>query len=156
MHYRVTTPDQAQAALEYFNGFHDGFIKRLTLVSHDYFETRGTQVCSGRLDLEITFAHYNYRDGEPPADQLIEARFSHLRDIQATLPGDEIGWALQNVHIEPATRRTLQGEEQCLQARFVQNRLEEGVRWVHAEALSFSFSEAEFRETRAELKSGAG
>jgi hypothetical protein len=50
----VATPEEAEAVLEYFNGFHDGFIKQLTLTSHDYFEARGTQVCSGRLDLELS------------------------------------------------------------------------------------------------------
>jgi hypothetical protein len=71
MYRVVASPGEAEAVLDYFNGFHDGFIKRLTLVSHDYFEARGTQVCSGRLDLELLIAHYNYRDGEPPADQVV-------------------------------------------------------------------------------------
>jgi hypothetical protein len=70
----LKTPEEAAAILEYFNGFHDGFIKQLILSSYDYFERRGVQACSGRLDLEVVIAHYNYRDGEPPADQL--ERFS--------------------------------------------------------------------------------
>src|ERR671917_581753 len=67
----LTTPEEVEAILEYFNGFHDGFIKKLTLSSHDYFERRGVQACSGRLDLDLVIAHYNYRSGEPPANQLV-------------------------------------------------------------------------------------
>ncbi len=37
----VASPEEAAAVLHYFNGFHDGYIKRLTLVSHDYFEAPG-------------------------------------------------------------------------------------------------------------------
>ena len=32
----VASPEEAEAVLDYFNGFHNGFIKRLTLISHDY------------------------------------------------------------------------------------------------------------------------
>ena len=49
----IVATAEAEALLEYFNGFHDGFIKQLTLISHDYFEARGIQVCSGRLDLDL-------------------------------------------------------------------------------------------------------
>jgi hypothetical protein len=62
----LKTAEEAAAILEYFNGFHDGFIKRLTLNSFDYFESRGVQACSGRLDLELVIAHYNYRNGNLP------------------------------------------------------------------------------------------
>ena len=144
----VATPEDAEAVLEYFNGFHDGFIKQLNLLSHDYFEARGTQVCSGRLDLDLTIAHYNYRTGEPPADQLIHARFAHVRHLHADMPGNPAEWSLVNVYFERGTRPTTWTEEPCFYARFVQNRLDED-RWVHYPALRFSFREAEFRELPA-------
>ena len=84
----VASPEEAEAVLDYFNGFHDGFIKRLTLISHDYFEARGVQVCSGHLDLEVEIAHYNYRDGEPPATQVVQARFTHVRHLHTDMPGN--------------------------------------------------------------------
>src|SRR5215212_9758372 len=84
----LASPEEAEAVLDYFNGFHDGFIKRLTLISHDYFEARGVQVCSGLLDLELEIAHYNYRDGEPPADQLVQASFTHVRHLHTDMPGN--------------------------------------------------------------------
>jgi hypothetical protein len=141
----LRTPEEAAAILEYFNGFHDGFIKRLTLISHDYFEARGVQVCSGRLDLELEIAHYNYRDGEPPADQIVQARFTHVRHLHTDMPGNAAEWSLINVYFEPGTRQTVVTEEPCFHARFLQNQLDQE-RWVHYQALRFSFREAAFRE----------
>jgi hypothetical protein len=141
----VATPKQAEAVLQYFNGFHDGFIKRLTLISHDYFEDRGVQVCSGRLDLELEIAHYNYRNREPPADQVVHARFTHLRHLHAEMPGNAAEWSLANVHLEQGTRPATVTDEPCLHARFPQNRLDRD-EWVLHEALGFSFREARLRE----------
>jgi hypothetical protein len=147
--YRVVaTPEDAEAVLEYFNGFHDGFIKQLTLLSHDYFEDRGAQVCSGRLDLELTIAHYNYRNGEPPADQLVHARFAHVRHLQADVPGNAAEWSIVNVYFERGTHKAAWTEGRRFYARFLQSRLDKD-RWVHYPALRFSFQEAEFRELPA-------
>jgi hypothetical protein len=144
----VANPEEAAAVQDYFNGFHDGFIKRLTLVSHDYFEAWGTQVCSGRLDLELVIAHYNYRDGEPPPDQIIHARFTHVLHLHADMPGNAAEWSLLNVHFERETRRAAGTEEPCFHAWFLQNRLDQD-RWVPYQSLRFSFREAGFREEPA-------
>lgn len=141
----LKTAEEAAAILEYFNGFHDGFIKQLTLNSFDYFESRGVQACSGRLDLELVIAHYNYRNGEPPANQVVHARFTHVRDLQAGMPGRAAEWTIMNVHIEAGVRHSDLAEEPCFYARLLHNRLDEG-RWVHHQALGFSFREAEFYE----------
>lgn len=42
-------------------GFHDGFMKRIAIVSHDDIDEEYAQSCTGRFDVEIDFAHYNYR-----------------------------------------------------------------------------------------------
>jgi hypothetical protein len=144
----LTTPEEVEAILEYFNGFHDGFIKKLTLSSHDYFERRGVQACSGRLDLDLVIAHYNYRSGEPPANQLVHARFTHVRHLHADMPGGAAEWSIVNVYFERGVRPTVRAEEPCFYARLLKNRLYQG-RWVHHKALSFSFREAEFYESQA-------
>jgi hypothetical protein len=141
----LKTSEEAAAILEYFNGFHDGFIKQLTLSSYDYFERRGVQACSGRLDLEVVIAHYNYRDGEPPADQLVHASFTHVRNLQVNMPGKAAEWTIMNVHFERGVRPSDLAEEPCFYARLLQTHLDEG-RWVHYQALGFSFQEAEFYE----------
>jgi len=74
MPYLIISLDEAKTVLDYFNGFHDGFIKQLTVISHDKFESRGVQASGERLTLEITFAHYNYQQDTKPADQRIRAR----------------------------------------------------------------------------------
>jgi hypothetical protein len=141
----VATAEEARAVLEYFNGFHDGFIKRLTLISYDYFEARGVQACSGRLDLELAIAHYNYREGEPQADQVVQARFAHVRHLHADMPGNAAEWSLINVHFDRGTRLRERVEEPCFYARFLQSRLDSD-RWVLYQPLDFSFREAEFSE----------
>jgi len=141
----LRTPEEATAIVEYFNGFHDGFIKQLTLSSYDYFERRGVQACSGRLDLEMVIAHYNYREGEPPADQLVHASFRHVRNLQVDMPGKVADWTIMNVHFERGVRPSDLAEEPCFYARLLQNRLDDG-RWVHYQALGFSFQEAQFYE----------
>jgi hypothetical protein len=148
MNRYVETPEDAEAVLAYFNGFHDGFVKRLALVSHDFFEARGVQACSGRLDLELEIAHHNYRDGEPPANQVVHARFTHVRRLRADVPGNAAEWTLANVHFERGVRPTDRAEEPCFHARFLQTRLDGG-EWVLYEALRFSFRGAEFREPPA-------
>ena len=142
----LRTPEEATAILAYFNGFHDGFIRQLTLNSYDYFERRGVQACSGRLDLELVIAHYNYREGEPSADQLVLAHFTHVRDLRAHMPGKAAEWTITNAHFEHGVRPSDLTEEPCFHARFLQNRLDED-QWVHHQALGFSFREAEFQET---------
>jgi hypothetical protein len=67
---QITSPISAEEVLNCFNGFHDGFIRELLLVSHDWFEDRGVQRLTGDFDLTILFAHYNYGQGEPPPGHL--------------------------------------------------------------------------------------
>src|SRR5918993_2014216 len=144
----LRSPEVAAATLKYFNGFHDGFIKQLTLNSYDYFESRGVQACSGRLDLELVIAHYNYRNGKPPANQVVHARFTHVCHLHADMPGGAAEWSIVNVYFERGVRPKVRAEEPCFYARLLQNRLYQG-QWVHHQALGFSFREAEFYESRA-------
>ena len=71
----LNTIEEAVSILDYFNGFHDGFIKRLTVKSPDEFKDWGHQLCMGGLSLEIIFAHYNYAAGERPHTQLVKTEY---------------------------------------------------------------------------------
>ncbi len=148
MRHEVVTPEQAAAVVGYFNGFHDGFIRRLTLLSHDTFEDRDTHVTTGPLDLEIVFAHSNYREGSPPFDQTVKARFTSVRDLRMSFTGEPTDWPISSFHLE-ANVSTIPGDAARLRARMTQPRLVDNARWEHDEALSFSFASAEFSETRA-------
>jgi hypothetical protein len=145
MRYLLETAVEAEAALRYFNHFHDGFIRNLILRSHDRFEARGVHVMSGQLDLEILFAHYNYRDGEPPADQLVAASFLEVRDVIADFPLWHGEWAILDLRIEGGRRRAGSGEEPCLSARLLHHRLVDG-QWATGEGLRFTFQRAELEE----------
>ncbi len=145
MHYIVASAEQAVVALEYFNGFHDGFIRRFSLISHDIFEDRHTHVTTGLLDLEILFAHSNYRAGRPPFDQLVEARFSQVRGLYMNFTGQPTDWPIINVNIEiEALPKST--DPPRLRARLIQPRLIDNSRWEHIEALTFSFQSGEFYE----------
>jgi hypothetical protein len=141
----VASAEQAGAVAEYFNGFHDGFIRRLALVSHDTFESRDVHETTGLLDLEILFAHSNYGDGRPPFDQLVAARFTRVRDLRIAFTGRPTDWPIMSLHLEtdPAADP---GDGPRLRARLIQPRLVENARWEHAEAMTLSFQAAEFRE----------
>ena len=141
----VRDPAGAAAALQYFNAFHDGFIRELTLRSHDRFEARGVHVMSGLLDLDLRLAHYNYREGEPPADQMVRASFRRVRDLVADIPHWHGEWAIDRIEIEAAVRRGRGAEEPCLVGRVVHHRLVEGA-WTTHEGIRFTFTEAELEE----------
>lgn len=141
--FDVTTPDDAARVVEFFNAFHDGFIRRFTLVSHDRHESRDVHVTTGRLDLELVFAHYNYDAGRPGPDQLIEARFTGIRDLAVAFTGQPADWPILSLQLEPAPASAADG---AMLARLIQPRLVEGRRWERAEALSFRFGSATFRE----------
>jgi hypothetical protein len=140
--------EQAAEALEYFNGFHDGFIRRFSLISHDTFEDRDTHVTTGLLDLEILFAHSNYRSGLPPFDQLVQARFFQVRGLLLNFTGQPADWPITNVRVgleAPTTTAT----PPRLRARLIQPRLIDNSQWQHVEALTFSFHSGELFETTA-------
>ena len=136
--FRLASAADAGAALDYFNAFHDGFIRELSLRSHDRFEARGAQEISGRLDLEIVFAHYNYREGEPPADQLIRARFTRVSTVVADFRLTQGAWFIDRLEIAA-------GEDGGLVARLFQQRLTDGA-WAPGEELRFAFATGELEE----------
>jgi hypothetical protein len=61
------------------------------------------------------------------------------------MPGKAAEWTIMNVHFEYGVRRSDLAEEPCFHARLLQDRLDDD-RWVHHQALGFSFREAEFHE----------
>lgn len=144
---RVTTIQEAIESLDFFNYFHDGFIKRLTVLSQDEFIDRGEQRCSGELQLEITFAHYNYQRDERPHSQTVEARFESVKDLSITFSGNSHEWAINSLTIGETIRASeFGGEESCLKAALTQSRLKDGREWVLHEDLSFTFRSCTFNE----------
>jgi hypothetical protein len=147
MTHLVTSLDEANRALDYFNSFHDGFIKQLTVISHDEFEARGVQASSERLTLEIIFAHYNYQQDTRPADQRIRARFFEVMNLAIDFSGLSYEWSINHISFSE-TERTLETGQTaaCLGASLVQSRLNSRREWELHEDIRFTFSRAEFEE----------
>ena len=143
----LKTHEDAESILDYFNGFHDGFIKQLTLKSQDEFKDRGHQLCTGDLRLEITFAHYNYAADTRPHSQIIQARFDKVKDLSINFSGKSHEWSIIGLTITKTTRTREHGAiEPCFWATLLQSRLDENQEWQTNEDLSFSFSQATFLE----------
>lgn len=143
----LRTFEDAESILDYFNGFHDGFIKQLILKSQDEFKEWGHQLCTGNLSLEIIFAHYNYATGTRPHTQIIEARFDKVKDLSIKFSGKSHEWSIINVLITKVTRTSVDGSiEPCFRAVLLQNRLDEDQEWHTHKDLEFTFSEATFFE----------
>ncbi len=137
----------AQQAIDEFNSFHDGFIQKLCILSHDRFEARGVQSQTGDFDLEITFAHYNYRDGETPPDQLVKAIFNRVKGIEIAFSGLSYEWSVNHVEFREGQRTIETNDlEPCLAFALWQPMLTAKREWELKEVMRFTFTKAEFME----------
>jgi hypothetical protein len=148
----VASVEEAAGVLEYFNGFHDGFLKRITLRSRDQMGPDRGQSCTGVFDVEIEFSHYNYQKGAEPLqryDQIIRASFRNVQDIFCDLREGFQGNTITRLTIHAASRRTGGGTAvgQCLALRRGrQFYYEEYRRWEFRESQFFTFTDATFTE----------
>lgn len=144
----MRTAAEGRPVLDYFNAFHDGFIRRIEIVSRDRFEEIGVQTADGIYDVTIEFAHYNYRDGQEPfhpVDQIIEATFSDVEDVYIDLARDYLGSSITGLYIEAdERRRDLRPDtEGCLALLWGRQRyVEEERRYDFRKDRLFTFSEA--------------
>lgn len=150
--FEVTSVDEGRAALDYFNGFHDGFMKRIAIVSQDDIGEEYAQSCTGRFDVEIDFAHYNYRfEDRPPHDQIVRAVFHDVQDIFCDFSEGYVGNPISSLYVHAANRRrggTTTVEPSIalsLERSFL---LEEHRRWETRRMQFFTFSAATFSELR--------
>lgn len=146
MQFEVASRAEGERAIEYFNAFHDGFVRELRLISHDSFPQRGVQQAGPPPDLELLFAHYNYERDTRPADQLVRVTFRGVMGLETELTGLGTESSVQRVDIEDGSRRRDDGsEEPCLAASVFAPRLE-GDAWTQVEAIRFTFQRAVFEE----------
>ena len=139
----VACKETAQAVLEYFNGFHDGFMKRIVIRSQDRIDEDLSQTCTGLFDVEIEFAHYNYAaEGAPfhPHDQIIRGQFRDVRDIRLTLTEEFLGNTIISLRMEPT-------EDGRLELHLGRHAYVAGERrYDFRESPLFSFTSADFTE----------
>ena len=150
--FEVGSVDEGRAALDHFNGFHDGFIRRIEIASRDRFEEVGVQTADGVYDVTLDFAHYNYRHGDEPfhaVDQIVEARFSDVEDIHLDLAREYLGSSITAVFIEAQQRRRslLPETEKCLALLWGRHRYVEGEQtYEFRKERLFTFTRALFFE----------
>jgi hypothetical protein len=143
----LETIKDGESILDYFNGFHDGFIKQLAIMSHDRFEARGVQASGERLTLEITFAHYNYQQDTRPTQQQIKARFFDVMDLSIDFSGLSYEWSINHMRFFETQRALEDGQSTpCLGASLMQPHLNTRREWELREDVRFTFSRAEFEE----------
>jgi hypothetical protein len=141
--FTVSSEEDAARALDYFNGFHDGFMKRIVVESRDRIEEDLSQSCTGLFDVHIDFAHYNYAGGaEPfhPHNQIVRAQFRDVQDILFDFQSGFLGNTIIGFSIVAASRDRL---ELRLSRHYY---LEEQRRHELMEMRLLTFSEAVFEE----------
>jgi hypothetical protein len=148
----LRSAEDAASIDEYFNGFHDGFVRSVLLRSHDRFEAYGPSVTeighevTGRFDAVIEFAHYNYAAGTQPAQRVVRATFEEVAEFHLDLRevrAEE--WPLKVVEFRAlpeagAARFALD----VMWGKLIENE------WSTQQASLFTFAAAEFEETEAE------
>ena len=108
----VDTPDDAAQILHYFHDFHDGFIKRISLESLDYFheKTKGdvmsrSMTLTGEFQLKIDIAHYNYGAGEIPFNRGVCLLFDEFYDLDLKqMLGPEKDWMINEISFDRISR----------------------------------------------------
>ncbi len=150
--FAVSSEETAARALDYFNGFHDGFMKRIVFESQDRINEDLSQSCTGVFDAEIDFAHYNYPDGAEPFhshNHIVRAEFRNVQDIFADFREGFLGNTIIGVSISPGNRRKAgqMATETCLGLRLARHYyLDEYRRYELRESQLFTFTDAIFGE----------
>lgn len=139
----ITTLEEATAALEFFNYFHDGFVRSITVTSADKFESGTDQILTGELTVELAIMHYNYGGALQPSDNPIVATFDEVKGLTADITGRDTDWSISELSITESTRALDSGgTEPCLRAALTQSRLDENGEWTTNDDLAFTFRQA--------------
>jgi hypothetical protein len=149
--HSITSEKQAAEVLKYFHDFHDGFIKRIELVSQDTFEQNGPEdsgyshVCTGRFNLILDIAHYNYGHGRHPLNRLVCLEFSDVQDFCLDLHNHACQeWDIYEIHINSITRpiNILGATEDAFKLLLTRSFYVEDTGWEQRQQTFFSFKHA--------------
>jgi hypothetical protein len=150
--FDISSEATAAQALDHFNGFHDGFIKRMVVKSEDQIGEDLGQTCTGLFEVEIDFAHYNYGQAAEPFHshrQIVRAEFRAVRDILADFRSGFLGNTIITLSINAGTRRNVgqTDSEPCLILHWGRHFYHEAERRHELREFPlFSFREATFME----------
>ena len=148
--------DSGKRILEHFNLFHDGFIKRFLLTSHDRFmATKFSKFSQDPIQRDIArgfsvridFAHYNYKVAGSNSRRIIRAKFLKADKVvfDLTLPeGSSNNRSIDSVEVVPAAMRRPGGKDMDLIISW--NVLLPGKGWQIVRNRILSFEQAQFQE----------
>jgi hypothetical protein len=148
----VTSAADAERALAYFNGFHDGFIQRVVITSLDAIGPDLSQTCTGLFAVDVEFAHYNYAAGGRPLqpnNRRVYARFEGVREPRFEFAEEYLGNTIIALDVVAATRRpmSIPRDEACLALELTRSFLVEAERrWETRRVRLFTFDRATFLE----------
>lgn len=150
--HSIESEEQATEALKYFNGFHDGFLKRIELESQDSFQQDGPEytdrghICSGRFSLLLDIAHYNYGHGWQPHNRLVCFEFRDVQDFCLDLHDHASHeWDIYEIHINSVTRPivgTSDASEDALELLLTRSFFVRESKWEQRQQSLFSFKYA--------------
>jgi len=149
--HTIESEQQAAEVLKYFHDFHDGFIKRIELVSQDSFHQEGPEhpghshVCTGKFNLSMDIAHFNYGPINQPYNRLVCIEFYDIRDFSLDLrdhPAYE--WDISAIHINSITRpiNILGATEDAFELLLTRSFYVEDTGWEQKQQTLFSFKYA--------------
>ena len=136
--FYINSIKNTSEVLEYFNGFHDSFIKAITIRSLDEITPDKNQICTGLFDITLTIAHYNYNKGKPPFNQLVQLNFSDSRNINMNFHNiGSCDWNIDSIEIKKTKESLL-----CVLQRNIFN----GKKWTKQQHNLFLFSDVKIIE----------
>ena len=153
--HTIESEQQAAEVLTYFHDFHDGFIKRIELVSQDTFEQHRPEdaayshVCTGRFNLFLDIAHHNYGHGRHPLNRLVCFEFSNVQDFCLDLRDHACHeWDIYEIHINSMTRpiNIIGATEDAFELLLTRSFYVEDTGWEHRQQTLFSFKHATVEE----------
>lgn len=99
--FTIASAIEGRNALGYFNGFHDGFIKRIEIVFPQQFTEDYSMECVDVFDAILEIAHYNYGQRRQPYDTIIRCRFEAVRRLSLGFGAlNDLNWSIDALEIQ--------------------------------------------------------
>lgn len=110
--FLIEDEESAASILYHFNDFHDGFIKRVEIMSNDYFEQRDmsdimsrSHIVTSKVELQIDIAHYNYGAGGPPFNRHVCLHFTEFYDLNLNIGiSNRTDWIINEINMNKVSR----------------------------------------------------
>jgi len=159
----IDSEESASRFLTHFNGFHDGFMKRIILESSDCFTQEDeknimsrSQTVSNEVMLKLDIAHYNYGAGSEPANRGICILFKDFYDLNCQVERSQhTDWSIYEVKINSISRPLDTDPNYSIKLfdfRWEKSVYEVETGWYNIENSLLKFSEAVAWEEDWELK----